>query len=87
MPESISLVENTDEKERESDDHNTGEEYIEIRSYFSIVSEHDLDISELPPEIYPEKYENHEYSYEIRIAKWFHQIGKHRSLDVRRLES
>ncbi len=77
MSKGIAFIEDTHDKEWESDNHHHRECDIEIGAYFPVVPEHDRDISEVPPEIYPEKYEHDEYQYEIPIAKWFHEIGEH----------
>lgn len=39
-----------DEKERKSEDHDDRESNIRIRMKWSIVSEHDLNVGEVPPE-------------------------------------
>ena len=45
--------------------------------YFSIVSEHDLDICEGPPEISSEHHEEEKYEDEVSVREWFSEIGEH----------
>lgn len=51
MSEPESLIENSYDEERKAQDHNDREKDIRIGVYFSIVSEHDSNIGEGPPDI------------------------------------
>ena len=63
MSELESLIENSYDEERKAQDHNYREEDIRIGVYFSIVSEHDSNIGEGPPEISPEDCEEDKSEY------------------------
>lgn len=72
-----SLIDDPDDKKRESNDHNDGECYVRIGMYIPIVSEHDLDICEGPPEISSEHHEEEKYEDEVSVREWFSEIGEH----------
>ena len=87
LAEEESLIDDPDDKERESNDHNKRECYVRIGMYFPIVSEHDLYICEGPPEITSEENEEDEYEAEVSVREWFQEVGEHMCWRVGGLES
>jgi hypothetical protein len=68
------FIEYADDKEWESENHNYRETDIDERMKSSIISEHNSNISKIPPYSASEEYKNDVGDTQSRVMKWLYYI-------------
>lgn len=74
MSEKHTLVENANNEKWKANNHNSRKCYISIRMDFSIISEHDGDIGESPPDSESYQYQNDKNDGKYGFLEGFYRV-------------